>query len=204
MLYSIGSRGVRKQLMMLRAQEKELQHLQRSLEALSGKPCTTTNTTQQKFHGSARSTMDASQLLSGPRQPAQSSQQQHLKQCNMGRDLWPNEDELLDLGLGSPSWQQGSAGIGQKIHGSAQPHRSAINMDPHPYQHSLPKELDSQLSFVEKRSEQHHDQPYIVTEPDSPKARSEAPAEGFGSEKLNQNAQPIVYTETTVTRWLPL
>lgn len=181
-------------------QEKELQLLQRSLEALSGKPCTIFNT-QHKTQGSACTTMEACQRPQGPWQPAHGSEQ-HLKHRNMGKDLWPDDDVLPEK-PDSASHQPGS-GDGQQKNKSAcpgidQPHRLSANLEPHLSQYPLPKELDSRLSSVEQRSEQH--QPYIVTEPDSPKVSSEAPTRGsLSSHQMNQNALPIIYTEMTVTR----
>ena len=185
----------------MRAQEKELQHLQRSLEALSGKPCTTLSI-QQQPQGSARASVEASQLPQGPWQPAYGSEQ-HLKQRNMGKDLWPDVDVLPEKPE-STLRQQETAEDGQHINesprpGTHQPHNSSAHLKPHPFQHSLPKELDSQSRIVEQRSEQH--QPYIVTEPDSPKVSTEAPyRESLDSHQINPNAQGIVYTETTVIR----
>ncbi|BDA48058.1 hypothetical protein COCOBI_11-3150 [Coccomyxa sp. Obi] len=197
-----GIRNAEKEKMQLLReifeQEKELQHLQRSLEALSGKPCTTLNT-RQETQGSARATVEASQQAQGPWQPAHGSQQ-HVKHRNMGKDLWP-DDDVLPENPDSTSRQQGSAGDGQQINESAwsgkhQPH---ANMEPRASRYSLPKELDAQSSFMEQRSEQQ--QSYIVTEPDSPKVSTEAPTgESLGSHQMNQIAQPIVYTETSVTR----
>lgn len=120
----------------------------------------------------------------------------------MGKDLWPDDDVLPEK-PDSPS-RQPEIGDGQQLDESAcpginQPHRSSANMAPHLFGNPVPKELSSHSTFVEQRSEKH--QPYIVTEPESPKVSTEVPTKGsLGGHQVHQNAQGIVYTETTVIR----
>lgn len=196
--------------MGMHAQEKELEHLKKSLAALSGEPCSSDVPRPQPHTSRVHPQASGSRPQQDPWQPA------HSKQCHPQnhqrlQDLWPDEDALPD-GFDAGVQQQ----RGPRSNGTAtekQTHRNQPSNSQGwrtPPQTALPNELHLESSSHQRRPERNPSsdrprtpqlQPYVVTEPDSPRSLTTVPA---GCHHHPSSAQPIIITETTVTRSLHL
>ncbi len=194
----------------MHAQEKELEHLTKSLAALSGEPCSTDRGQSRPHNSSQVRRGQAPQPGQGPWQAAQGPERSHPQTSSRVQDLWPDDDALPD-NFDSAVQQQGGAQNSKAASGrQARKDQPSTMSDQRRHsslpQTALPNELHLESSSSQQRpapnpsgarpqTPQH--QPYTVTEPDSPKSLSTIPQAGG---QRSSYAQPIVITETTVTR----
>jgi len=196
--------------MFLHAQEKELQHLRRSLAALSNEP--------QRDREGSQSHLPHTKLQAflpqeGSWLPAmhEHAQPQNAKHT---RDLWPDDELLPNNIVSNTNEQKASTGNSdsrkqptKQVPQSCMPQINEATGPPQGAMQNRNRAPD--ITFQQRsadpgsrdRPETPQNQPYIVTEPGSPASQPNALAqEPYHGYQTDSNAVPLIYTETTIVR----
>lgn len=195
--------------MFLHAQEKELQHLRRSLAALSDEPQPDRQGSQSHPHTKLQASLpQQGSWLPAVHEHAQPQNAKHI------RDLWSDDELLPNNTVSNNNKQKASTGISDsrkqpttqvslscmaQINEATGPPLGAVKS----------RKPASDITFQQRsadpgsgdRPETPQKQPYIVTEPESPASQPGASAqEPYHGCQSACDAVPMIYTETTIVR----